>query len=89
MQNQQMPTIGRIVHYYLTEEQASALETLGNPFHRANEPMAAIITAIWGPEVVNPKVFVDGLSPDLFMTSVPLFRSPGDGVFGVHLAMAS
>jgi hypothetical protein len=55
----QLPTIGRIVRYKTTAEQRSAMEK-ASPCNIVSE-LPAIIVAVWSPNLVNLKVFLDGL----------------------------
>lgn len=67
------PTIGRIVHYRLTEQDALAIEhrraeqplTVGqsNAAH-AGDVYPAIVVRCWDDDVVNLQVFLDG--PDSY-----------------------
>lgn len=77
------PTIGRIVHYKLTAEDRQNLATLANISGRYsntasgynNEPVAAIITAVWSETTINVQLIIDGHANTLWKTSI----NQGDG----------
>lgn len=75
----QVPVIGRIVVYTLTEQDAAAIAA--HPGHsnppRAGDEYPAMIVRVWpGSEVVNLQVFYDG-DGTLWATSRPEGDSPG------------
>lgn len=76
----QVPTVGRIVHYRLSDADAAAIRSLPtvhlNPV-QAGQVCAAVIVRVWGdtPEsAVNLQVLLDGLGT-YWATS----RCQGDG----------
>ena len=76
----QQPTVGRIVHYRLSEQDAEQITNrrrdagaVGNSV-RAGDTYPMVIVGVWSPTLVNGQVVLDG--PDtLWVTSVTL----GDG----------
>lgn len=65
------PTIGRIVHYRLSDDDAARIIEMGNrplpdgrsPLHNASRPgdmYPAIIVRVWDDGSVNARVFLDG-----------------------------
>jgi hypothetical protein len=64
------PTIGRIVHLKLTEQQKNSIN--GNKA----EVLPAVIVAVWGPTCVNLKVMTDGVN-DLWVTSAQQGENEG------------
>lgn len=80
MAENQKPTVGRIVHYTLSEQDAGNIELrriesklLGNQV-KAGDEVAAIIVAVWSETCVNLRCFLDG--EDTFWG---LSRSPSSG----------
>ena len=77
----QAPSLGRIVHYALTEEQAAQVSASRKlrP-RRGNEVLPGqvypmIITQVW-PDSINGQVFLDG-SDSLWVTSAHEGKTPG------------
>lgn len=76
----QQPTVGRIVHYRLSEQDAQQITdrrrdagVFGNPVP-AGDTYPMVIVRVWSTTLVNGQVLLDG--PDtLWVTSVTL----GDG----------
>jgi len=66
--SEQLPTVGRIVHYYQDDSAAKINGTRMHP---------AIITRVWGPSCVNLMVFFDGAAPGP-VTSVCRNECPPD-----------
>jgi hypothetical protein len=78
MENQ-MPTVGIIVNYHLTEKQKQALSDLGC---NKSDVLPAVVVAVWGEtpqSAVNLKVMVDGNHPDLWVTSVSVLPNDDNG----------
>lgn len=75
-----IPTIGRIVHYILSDDDLAKLASAGahNP-NNGQRVAPAIITAVWGSTTVNLRVFVDGAENPLSVTSSQL----ADGIEGL------
>ncbi len=79
-----IPTIGRIVHYTLTEQDAAQINTLRGPMtHQANpayegDVYPMMIVRVWGSSpdsAVQGQVFIDG-NFTLWATSVPHGEGP-------------
>lgn len=72
------PTIGRIVIYKTTEAQQKAMQSAPalNKGTNVSKELPAMIVAVWGPTVVNLKVFLDGHG-DIWVTSATLGDDPG------------
>lgn len=65
----QKPSVGRIVHYYPSENEPHLFAEVG-------EPVAAIITRVWTDECVNLQLFTNsGRTPHLTSRC----RGEGDG----------
>jgi hypothetical protein len=74
------PTIGRIVVFHTTQAQQKAMEA-SHAFNRGcnvAKELPAIIVAVWGPDTVNLKVFVDGGIGDLWVTSAHYGNTEGE-----------
>ena len=56
---EQKPTVGRIVHYYPSDDDRILMNGLAAGNTHLNQ-YAAIITAVWSNDLVNLKVFLDG-----------------------------
>ena len=91
------PSIGRIVHYRLTKDQAEAINQryehaadrrqvmqdlkFGFQAHVGNRPLegdivAMVVTAVWGPEMVNGQCLLDG-TDSMWVTSAHAGDGPG------------
>lgn len=75
------PSIGRIVHYRLSKDQATELhpkrlDGMRARFNPVDEGtvLPAIVTAVWSPTTVNLQVFLDG-ELSIWVTSA----TEGDG----------
>lgn len=66
---EQMPTVGRIVHYWLPADSAGS---------RLN-CVAAVITRVWNSECVNLKVIPDSNGPGAWLTSIVRSGTPMRG----------
>ncbi len=80
------PTVGRIVHYTISEQDVeeiarqrghrrSPTSPVGNQMH-AGEVMPMVVTAVWSEDCVNGQVLLDG-NDSLWVTSV----SEGEGEY--------
>ena len=76
---EQTPTIGRIVDYHTTEADSAYFESQSNTWkaHNKTSKLPAIITAVWGENCINVQVFVDGVGPNLWKTSIVRGVLPG------------
>lgn len=66
----QTPTIGRIVHYRLSDADAAAInaqQSQGNHVD-ANDVVAAIVVRVWVPTTCNLRLMLDG-ECDMWVTS--------------------
>jgi hypothetical protein len=61
------PTIGRIVHYKLTDDEISNLDGIHN---NKMSLLPAIITTVWSDTCINVQVFVDGHKGSFWKTSI-------------------
>jgi len=68
------PTIGRIVIYRTTDADKAMFRNIGC---NVMEELPAVISGVWGPNVINVKVFVDGPVSDLWKTSINEGTLPG------------
>jgi len=68
-----VPTVGRIVHYF-----PSGPDDPAGANGNALGPVAAIITRVWGPAVVNLTCFADYALQPMVKATVPQRGSPGD-----------
>lgn len=68
------PTIGRIVIYQPTYEENERLKETGNQ----SDELPAIVVAVWDGDLVNLKVFTDGVGPELWKPSVSQGNEPGN-----------
>lgn len=83
MTTPQVPTVGRIVHYYPSEQDRMAGRAVG-PYGAAGpEPLAAIVTHVWGPTYVNLAVF-DKNGTSFGATSVTLEPALAEGATPVE-----
>lgn len=64
------PTIGRIVHFNMSDDARSRVN--GNK----QDKLPAVIVAVWGPTCVNLKVITDGVN-DLWITYANQGDQPG------------
>jgi len=79
MENQIIPSIGRVVLYHPTEKEKEALKELG--CNKSNV-LPGTIVAVWGDyptSAVNVKVQVDGKYPDLWKTSISVSEADEQG----------
>ena len=70
MSEQKVPSIGRIVHYNVSDGDSADLK------HNYSETLPAIIVRVWSDRTVNLKVFTDGPN-DVWLTSRELEDEPG------------
>jgi len=70
-------TIGRIVHFTVDEYTAEQIKKAGLPCNgnKADDILPALVVRVWGPEMVNLQVFVDG-GFTVWVTSVGQGRGP-------------
>lgn len=70
MENNIVPSVGRIVVYNPTQKEQAALQTIGC---NASKELPAVIVAVWGDQpgsAVNLKVMIDGPHADVWKTSI-------------------
>lgn len=71
------PTIGRVVHFH--PDKALADKLPGNTSMAAGKPIAAVVVAVWGPEMVNLRLLADGPPSEAeWVTSVKQLVEGGD-----------
>jgi hypothetical protein len=73
------PTIGRIVHYNLSDEDKEVLRSEG--MNNISDVLPAVVVNVHNEECINLKAIVDGSHPGLWRVHVPMLKE-GEEVSG-------